>query len=283
MKYGLSSLTWISPFSNSNVDLLQKARDMGFDIFEICVEDLTVIDDWAGLKKAARAAQISVPLCGAYGPNRDISSDDAGIRKDGIAYNKTLIDMASELEEPYVMGPMYSAVGKTRRLTDEQKAEQTKWALDGITECAVYAKPKGVSLGVEPLNRFETDFLNTIDQTIEFVDKINMDNVKIYADTFHMNIEVKSLPDALRKCGDRLLGLHACGNDRGTPGEDGSIDWQGIKKALNELSYKGPLVIESFTPDCVEIATAASIWRKLAESPEVLARDGIKFLKSVFE
>ena len=283
MKYGLSSLAWISPFTNSETGLLQKARGMGFDVFEICVEDLTVLDDWAALKKAARAAQVSVPLCGAYGPGRDISSDDADIRKDGIAYNKALIDMANELEEPYVIGPMYSAVGKTRRLTEAQKAEQTKWAIDGIAECGVYAKPKGVSLGVEPLNRFETDFMNTADQALAFVNQINMDNVKIYLDTFHMNIEEKSLPGAIRKCGESLLGFHACGNDRGTPGEDDNIDWQGIKKALNDISYKGALVIESFTPDCVEIATAASIWRKLAASPDALASDGIKFLKSVFD
>jgi len=283
MKYGLSSLTWTSPFTNSDLGLLQKASDMGFKVFEICVEDLTVLDDWAALKKAAREAQISVPMCGAYGPGRDISSDDADIRKEGITYNKALIDMANELEEPYVMGPMYSAVGKTRRVTEEQKAEQTKWALDGIGECGLYAKEKGVELGIEPLNRFETDFINTADQALEFVNKLDMENVKIYLDTFHMNIEEKSLPNAIRKCGKKLIGLHACGNDRGTPGEDGSVDWPGIKEALSALSFNGPLVIESFTPDCVEIATAASIWRKLAASPEILARDGIKFLKSTFE
>ena len=256
---------------------------MGFSVFEICVEDLTVLDDWAALKKAARDAQVSLPLCGAYGPGRDISSDDANIRKDGIAYNKALIDMANALEEKLVFGPMYSAVGKTRRVTEEQKAEQTKWALEGIAECAAYAKPKGVELGIEPINRFETDFINTADQVLSFVDQLNMDNVKIYMDTFHMNIEEKSIPNAIRKCGERLVGLHACGNDRGTPGEDDIIDWQGIKKALDDISFKGALVIESFTPDCVEIATAASIWRNLAASPEALASDGIKFLRSVFD
>ena len=281
-KYGLSSLTWISPFSNADFGLLQKASDMGFDVFEICVEDFDALDDWAGLKKAAHDAQISVPLCGAFGPDRDVSADEADIRKNGVAYLKTLIDMASELEEPYVFGPMYSAVGKTRRLTPEQKAQQTKWALENIGECAAYAKPKGIMLGVEPLNRFETDFMNTADQAVEFVNALNMDNVGFYFDTFHMNIEEKSIPNALRKAGSRLIGLHSCGNDRGTPGEDESTNWQGIKKACEEISFEGPFVIESFTPDCIEMAKAASIWRNLAESPEVLARDGLKFLKSVF-
>ena len=282
MKYGLSSLTWISPFTNSNFDLLKKASDMGFEIWEICVEDPDALNDLAGLKKAAKEAKISVPLCGAFGPDRDVSADDAEIREKGVAYLKTLIDMTNSLEEPYVMGPMYSAVGKTRRLTDAQKAEQTKWALESIGHCAVYAKEKGVKLAIEPLNRFETDFMNTADQGLDFLKKLNMDNTGIYLDTFHMNIEEKSLPNAIRKAGDLLMGLHACGNDRGTPGEDGSVDWKGIKEALTDIKFDGPMVIESFTPDCVEIATAASIWRKLAASPETLASDGIKFLKSMF-
>jgi D-psicose/D-tagatose/L-ribulose 3-epimerase len=100
--------------------------------------------------------------------------------------------------------------------------------------------------------------MNTVDQGLEFIRDFQSDTVGLYLDTFHMNIEEKSIPGAIRKCADRLFGFHACANDRGTPGED-HLDWIGIKHALKDVDYKGALVIESFTPDCKVIARAASM------------------------
>jgi D-psicose/D-tagatose/L-ribulose 3-epimerase len=150
-----------------------------------------------------------------------------------------------------------------------------------MRKLAAYAADKGVLLAIEPLNRFETDFINTVEQGLSFLDRVGHDNVGFLLDTFHMNIEEKSLTKAIRMAKGKIFDFHACANDRGTPGED-NFDWTAIKSALIDADYSGPVVIESFTPEIKEIAKAVSLWRPLADSPDCLARNGLDFLRSVF-
>jgi len=280
MMIGASSYIWVSPFSTSKIDQLRHAKEIGFDIYEIAVEDPDVID----VKKVADEAKrvgINVYVCGSYGETRDISSDVPEYRQNGMAYGKRLIDMAAAFGSPYVAGPMYAAVGRTRQAQEDEKQRQMDLAVENMKKLAEYAANKGVKLAIEPLNRFETDFINTVEQGLHFIDKIGYDNVGFLLDTFHMNIEEKSIPNAIRAAKGRIFNFHACANDRGTPGED-HFDWREIRRALDEVEYKGPVVIESFTPQIKEIAKAVSLWRPLAESPDRLAADGLHFLRSVF-
>jgi D-psicose/D-tagatose/L-ribulose 3-epimerase len=131
---------------------------------------------------------------------------------------------------------------------------------------------------MEPLNRFETDFINTIDQDLKMIRSVGSPALKVHLDTFHMNIEEKYQADAIRKAGKLLGHFHACGSDRGTPGND-HTDWQSIAKALKAVKYKGDVVIESFTRDVKVIATAAAIWRKIEPSREEIAVKGLEFLR----
>lgn len=282
MKYGVSSFVWVSPFSDNTLNKIEYSKKIGFDIFEIAVEDPDLITIEKAAKKA-REFGIELQICGVYGKTRDISSFNEEYRKGGIDYSKRIIDMAANCgaPEPYVAGPMYSAVGKARLLSDEEKAVQTKYAIENLKLIADYALEKGVRLAIEPLNRFETDFINTVEQGLEFIEKVNRENVGLLMDTFHMNIEEKSLPKAIRMAKGKIFDFHSCSNDRGTPGED-HLDWQGIKDAFYDIGYDGPCVIESFTIDVKEIAKAASMWRPLAESQEALAKNGLRFLKSIF-
>lgn len=280
MKFGASSYIWVSPFSTDKISQLAHAKSIGFDIYEIAVEDPDVIDEKKILDEAQRVG-IEVTICGAYGESRDISSDVAEYRENGLAYGRRLIEMASALNSPYVSGPMYAAVGRTRMAGSDEKKRQMNYAVENIKHLADYAGNKGVSLALEPLNRFETDFMNTIEQGMIFIDKVGCSNVGFLLDTFHMNIEEKSLPNAIRMAKGHILDFHACANDRGTPGED-HFDWEAIRQALADAEYAGPVVIESFTPEIKEIAKAVSLWRELAETPDTLAENGLKFLRSVF-
>lgn len=281
MQYGLCSLAWTSPFSNKSLELLEKAKKMGFDLFEICVEDVDAIDT-KEINKAAKDAGIRVEFGGAFGPSRDNSADEKDNRDGGLDYLKKLIDFAYECGGTYIMGPMYSAVGKAEQVSEEKKKQRYEWASENIRIAAQYAKSMGdLKLGIEPLNRYETDFINTVDQGLKLIDMIDMDNVGFLLDTYHMNIEEKDISGAIRSAKGKIYDFHACANDRGTPGKD-NFDWQAIKEALEYADYDRQLVIESFTPDCKEIAKAASVWRPFADSPEALAQDGVRFLKSVF-
>jgi D-psicose/D-tagatose/L-ribulose 3-epimerase len=146
---------------------------------------------------------------------------------------------------------------------------------------AKYAESKGVTLCIEPLNRFETDFLNTCDQGLKLIKAIGSKAVKLHLDTFHMNIEEKNQAVAIKKAGPLLAHFHACGTDRGTPGND-SLDWKPIVAALKSIQYSGDVVIESFTTDVKVIARAAAIWRRMEPTRDEIAVQGLQNLHKFF-
>jgi len=140
------------------------------------------------------------------------------------------------------------------------------------------AEKRGQQICLEPLNRFETDFINTCDQALKMVKDVGSPALRIHLDTFHMNIEEKNQAAAIRKAGKLLAHFHACGSDRGTPGND-HIDWKPIAKALKDIGYKGDVVIESFTTDVKVIARAAAIWRRMEPTRDEIAVKGLGFLR----
>jgi len=280
MKFGASTFIWVSPFSNDTMYLFDQAKKQGFDVLEVCIEDPSTIDPVAISQAAARSG-IEPLICGAFGPGRDISADDLASRQGGISYIKTCIDIANRVGAKLVSGPMYSEVGRFGLQTSDAKKQRNEWAVENMQIVAAYAKEAGVKLAVEPLNRFETDFLNTVDQGLAFFEQIGADNVGFLLDTFHMNIEEKKMGEAIRRAGKKLFNFHACGNDRGTPGND-HINWDDVKEALTAIGYEDYLIIESFNTDITEIARAVSLWRPLASSADDLATDGLHFLKQQF-
>lgn len=281
MNFGASSFIWASPFSNKTLDLFEKAYKMGFDTFEICIEDPATIDTDSILKESKKY-KLNLLVCGAFGPDRDITSTDSSIRKSGIEYIMECIDIAEKLNSPVVSGPMYAATGKTNLLSPEDKKQQWDWAIENLKIVAEYAEDKNVKLAIEPLNRFETDMINTVEQGLKLLNRVGKDNVGFLLDTFHMNIEEKNMAESIKKAGNKVFNFHACSNDRGTPGT-GNIPWKDVVQALKAINYDGPIVIESFTTKIKEIARAVSLWRPIAESQDQLASDGVRFLRKVFK
>ena len=280
MRYGASTFIWVSPFSNTTLDLVDRIRAFGFDLIEICIEDPDTIDPSA-IRARAKSVDLGVTVCGAFGPDRDLSSEDASVRKAGMAYLRRCIDLAKDLGSPFVSGPMYAAVGNTRLLPDDARRAQWSRSVAGLKEAASYAAERSIKLAIEPLNQFETDLVNTVDQGIKMVDDVAAENVGLLLDTFHMNIEEKDIPAAIGRAAGRIVEFHACSNDRGTPGED-HLPWKAIAEALRGARYEGPIVIEAFTPEVREIARAVSIWRPLAKSQDALAKDGLSNLRAAF-
>jgi D-psicose/D-tagatose/L-ribulose 3-epimerase len=281
MRYGASTFIWVSPFSNRTLDLIDKAKAFGFDILEVCVEDPDTIDPTAIRARMGRVG-MDITVCGAFGPSRDLSSGDPAVRDAGLAYLRRCIDIAQALGSPFVSGPMYAAVGNTRMIEASERKAQWARAVNSLTAAAAYAAERSVKLAIEPLNRFETDLVNTVDQGLNLIADIGAENVGLLLDTFHMNIEEKDLPAAIRRATGHIIEFHACSSDRGTPGED-HLPWPAIAQALRDARYDGPLVIEAFTPEIKEIARAVSIWRPLAKSQDALARDGLANLRVAFE
>jgi D-psicose/D-tagatose/L-ribulose 3-epimerase len=274
---GANTWIWVSPLTDEHLELVGRVKELGLDVLELAVEDTEAVsaEQW---RAAGDAAGVAFSVCGAFGPERDLSHEEARIRGLALDYLETLVDIAAVLGAPTVAGPLYSAVGKTRMVGPEVREQQRVWAAEGVRAAADYAAERAVQLAIEPLNRFETDLVNTAEQALELCDRVGRDNVGVHLDTFHMSIEEKSIPDAIRAVGDRLFHFHACENDRGTPGT-GHVPWAEVARALDEIGYEGQLVIESFTPDVQEIAKAASIWRPLDAAGDELARGGGAFLR----
>jgi len=274
---GLSTFVLASPFSDADLGVFAKVRAWGYDHVEVCIEDPSLLTA-AALRRAADAEGLSVLVCGAFGPDRDVSHQEAGRRQAGIDYLLGCIELAAEVGSPLVSGPMYATTGQARLLEPHERRAQWDRAVDSLSAVAERAEQAAVRLAIEPLNRFETDVVNTIEQGLALCADIGADNVGLMLDTFHMNIEEKNLPDAVRRAGPKVFNFQASENDRGTPGT-GHVDWTGVIDALREVRYAGGIVVESFLPTVKEIARAVSLWRPVAPSMDILAADGATFLK----
>ncbi|MEM8862929.1 MAG: sugar phosphate isomerase/epimerase family protein [Chloroflexota bacterium] len=278
MQFGVNTWVWISPTTTESFEeYVPKVKGMGFDLIEFAIEDTTVID-YAKAAAVLKDHDMAVSVCVAMGPDRDLIIDDEAIQQNGMAYLKHCIDACAIVGAKNLVGPIYSAVGRVWEQTPDSRKRDSDLLVKQLSELANYAGDKGVKLGVEPLNRFETSFLNTAAQTIEIIDRVDHPACKIMLDSFHMNIEEKSLGDAIRATGDRLVHFHSCENDRGAPGS-GNVGWNEVAQALKEINFEGPVVIESFTNKVKSIARAAAIWRPFESSQDALAENGLAYLK----
>jgi D-psicose/D-tagatose/L-ribulose 3-epimerase len=284
IKIGVNAWIWTSPFNTSDpesLNLLDKAKAMGFDSFEFGLESVSDVDP-IKLKERAQATGLRLVICGAFGPDRDLTHEDPAIRANSLDYITKALEICAKSGCPTLAGPSYSAVGKRRHVSAEQKKVEWDLAVKGLKEAAKRAANLGVRIAVEPLNRFETDLLNTSEQCERLLNDIGEKNVGFHLDTFHMNIEEKDTYEAIKRAKGRLFHFHTCENDRGTPGSGKNIDWEGTAKALKEIGYDGDAVIESFTPKTKSIAGAAAIWRTLAPTQDSLASEGLAFLRKAF-
>jgi D-psicose/D-tagatose/L-ribulose 3-epimerase len=280
MQIGVTTWVWTSPLSTGELArLAAHVADMGFDLIEVPIEGTSDLD-YTRAAAIIRDSGLGATVCAAMGPDRDLIHADESIRANGMSYIRHCIEAAHTLGATNVIGPIYSAVGRTWQATEDERRRDIDLLVRQLRELSGYAQGHGVVLCIEPLNRFETSLINLVQQGIEVVDRVDSPSCGLLLDTFHMNIEERSLGEAIRTAGSRVRHVHACENDRGAPGS-GHIAWDEVFDALRAIAYDGPVVIESFTDKVKTIARAAAIWRPLASSPDVLAREGLQHLRKL--
>ncbi|GGG76151.1 tagatose 3-epimerase [Parapedobacter pyrenivorans] len=278
IKLGVSTWLWTSPFRTEEAAaLFRKIADLGYRAVEIAVEDPRLIDTQA-IKTVLAANELEVIICGAFGPTRDLTSDDENLQQTGKAYIDDCLEIAEALGARIFAGPMYSAVGKARMVPAEQRTIEWERAVTNLRSVCDKAAAKGVEIALEPLNRFESDLVNNVDDVLRLIRDINHPAAKVCLDMFHMNIEEPDPEMAIRKAADKLVHVQVSENYRGTPGT-GNASWDAYYRGLTTIDYHGVVSIESFTPENKELAAAVCIWRDLAESQDAFARDGYKFLR----
>ncbi|HEV7993944.1 MAG TPA: sugar phosphate isomerase/epimerase family protein [Gemmatimonadaceae bacterium] len=278
MQLGVSTWVWTSPATTAVLEtLVPHIAALGFDVIELPIEEVGQFDV-ARAGELAREHGLEVSVCAVIGPGRDLLLDDEAER--GVSYLQSCIDVARELGSPTVAGPFYSAVGRCWRSTDAERERDVDRIARVLHSLGEYAADRGVTLGVETLNRFETSFLNTTSQALELIRRVDHPSVGLTLDLFHLGIEEKHIGDALRAAGRHLVHVQVAENDRGTPGT-GHLPWPDVAAALHEIGYAGRVVIETFSDRVEAIARAAAIWRPLAPNSDTLAREGLAFLRGL--
>jgi D-psicose/D-tagatose/L-ribulose 3-epimerase len=276
MRFGINSVLWLTRWTDNDLWLVDKCKRMGFDAIEIPL--LYVNFDATRLGKALASAGIEGVGCLAINESQDITSSDPTVRRAGIAFLTECVNKVNEWGGSSLVGAMCAAWCKNvKRPANE---DEWKWSAECLREVAQHAGDVGITLCVEPINRYENYLINTLEQGASLVRMIAEPNVKILADIFHMNIEEKSFYNALIQHKGLIGHLHFSENDRGIVGT-GHVDWDGVFKALSEIEFAGIGSIESFVVEVPELAAATSIWRPMAPSGDALASEGLAFLKRV--
>ena len=275
MKFGVNTFIWTASFDRSHLPLLPAIKEHGFDGIEVSLfrpVDFAAADIRRGLRENALECTICSVLTGGL----SVISEDAAVRSETLSHMKDCVKAAADVGSGLIAGPLYSPVGYLpgRRRT----ANEWNWAVECYQELGPVLESHGVEIAIEPLNRFETYFLNTAEDAVALCEAIHHARVGILFDTFHANIEEKNLGQAFRKVGPHLKHVHACENDRGIPGT-GHVEWNDVFEALRAVKYDRWLTIESFGFALGELSAAASIWRDIAPTAESIAFEGVKFLK----
>jgi D-psicose/D-tagatose/L-ribulose 3-epimerase len=279
MKYGVNTMVWTTHISERHAPLFSRIREWGFDGIELflspnepsAIPSVRRMLDEIGLERTT---------CSVLPREANLIDADARVRTRGFAFLKQCVERTAELGAKLICGPLYAGLGV---MTGRSRTkDEWQWAVEGLQVAGERASKLGVTLCVEPLNRFETYFLNTLSDAAQLVRDVGQPNVLIHFDTFHANIEERRPADSLRAVAKELGHVHISENDRGIPGT-GHNDWSGILTALKEISYDGWMTIESFAQPEPELAAAAAIWRDLSSSGDELAREGLRFIKALSE
>jgi D-psicose/D-tagatose/L-ribulose 3-epimerase len=275
MKFGVNTFIWSGTFDQSNFGLLPIIKEAGFDGVEI---PLFRAKDFqaSSIRKAVEAHGLECNACTVLVDGFSLISDSPDVRRRTRQHLEDLVKVAAEGGVGIIAGPLFSPVGYLpgrRRTNDEWN-----WAVEGFQSLGDTLAAHKVTFAIEPLNRFETYFLNTAADAAKLAKQIGHPNIGILFDTFHANIEEKQIATGYLTVGPHLKHVHTCENDRGIPGS-GHVEWDQVFQALHSMNYDGWLTIESFGFALKEVSAAAAIWRDIERTPESIAFEGVKFLK----
>jgi D-psicose/D-tagatose/L-ribulose 3-epimerase len=273
---GIISMQHQRPFTERDFPQLARWKAAGFDFVELLVPEAHELD-LAATRRALDAEGLGCVLAARVNLDRNLTADDAAKRQAGRDYLRTCIDVAHALGARTVGGPLYGNplvfAGRAPHPVDEgQRQRRVDWCVEGLREAAPHAHAAGMALGVEPLNRFETDILNTTRQGVALMKLVDHPAIGLVLDTFHMNMEDDSIADAILAARGHIAHFQANENHRGYLGT-GHIDWTAVVRALAEVGYAGTISLEPFRRNDERIGIPLAQWKPPArdEQPELAA------------
>ncbi|MGF7215028.1 D-psicose/D-tagatose/L-ribulose 3-epimerase [Spirosoma lacussanchae] len=276
-KYGMNLFVWTMTMEEDLSDTFSFLKASGFDFVEIPINNADDTARWKRIGQQCASLGLGVQTCTICGPEYSLISPDAAVRRAGIDFLKRVVDCSAAAGSKILMGPTFA--GFKTFAGRAATAQEWDWSVTAMREVAEHAQTQDVTLAIESLNRFEIYLLTCADDVFRYIEAVNHPNCRAAFDTFHANIEEKSLGAAIRTLAPYLVHVQISENDRSTPGQ-GHINFDDVFAALDEVGYDGPVAIEAFGPNPPELAAATHIFRPMFPSPEQLAVDGLTFLKS---
>ena len=277
---GVNTWVWTSPLTDASLkEVAAHVASLGFDAIELPLEHL---GDWdaAAAREILAHHTLTPVVIGTMPPGRnlvDASPQEISATQD---YLRGVIDAAATLGAATVAGPFHAATGRTRAMGDPEREAAYLQLRSSLAPLVDHAAARGVTLAIEPLNRYETSLVNTVDQAFDALEPLLGPGLGLALDTFHLNIEERDIAASVARAVGHIAHVQVSGNDRGTVGAD-HFDWHGFLHALDLAGYTGPLCVKSFTGANDSLAVAASIWRPLASTQDALAADSLGFLRNL--
>ena len=275
---GINTMVWSGGYEERQLGLLERVRDLGYDVVELPVFDFAAVDP-APVRRALADTGLALTVTSAMPAGSSLISADPMTRSRTRGWLQAAVEKVAAMGGSILAGPMYVPVGELpgRRRT----ASEWSWAVDEYSSLAAAIRGSGARLALEPLNRFETYFLNTAGDACRLCDEISDESIGILFDTFHANIEEDDVIGALGSLGRHLIHVHLSENNRGVPGT-GHVPFPEVARTLRSTGYSGYAVVESFASTIPELVRATAMWRDYAESPDAFARSSIENMRPLF-
>ncbi len=278
-KFGVHTFIWSENFSAKDLPLIERAKSLGFEAIDIGIMDPSEFPT-KQVKEKVKEVGIEVVTTWPGAKDANMIHANPEIRKKGIEILKKLVDINAEIGSKILGGEIFGAAGYVSGKPRTQ--QEWDWSVGGMREVALYAKSNSdVVLALEPVNRFETHFLNIAEDAVKYCKDVGTGNIKVHLDSYHMMREETNFTKAVEVCGKDYLGyVHVCENNRGIPGT-GLVPWKEFFTALKKVGYERPLSIEAFDPSFEELNKITGTWRYFTKTAEELAIQGLKNLKEI--
>ena len=276
-RIGISLWNWIPVFTERDISLIEHVASLGFGVVEIGMDLLDF--DHKKVGQIAKSLGITIDLCGAFTKGRDLSNFDPSIRESTKKYVIGCLNAAEEMGSKLFVGPVYAGGGKAHLLPPEEKKREWDFAVEGLKEITHEAMERGVTIGLEPINRYRTSVINTVQEALCMIAEVDSPALGILFDTYQANIEESNMQEALDTAcrAHRLVHFHASENHRGPPGS-GHIDWDALFSVLATSNYRGHIVMEIFAPGGLDAP-----WTQSIMDPDVRASSGLAFLSNLMK
>lgn len=277
MKFGAHCYLFTDRWSDRQLPLLDRARELGLDMFELSVGDDIIFD---ARRTGAHAASLGLDLLvgpgGAWPWECDLSADDAHHRALGLEWHMRVVDCCALLGARAYCGAIYGHPGIVRKR--RPPADELSRTAEGLNALAEYAARSNVVIALEPMSHFRTHVANTPAQILHLIRLADHTNLRVLFDTYHVVTELRDYAAALRDIGPLLYALHACENDRGMPG-GGLIPWKEIFRALTDIRFDGYVGLEGYNSSIGDFAFERGMFHNVCPDGDDFVRRGIAFLR----